>query len=216
MKTKAPSVREVAVSILEKVLQGAKLQEELDYVLSSSNYGKEDRHLLSELCYGVLRCELRLKFILELFLPNLSKLPSKCLLILYIAVYSLLFLERIPLHAVVYEAVESGKKWFGKALGGVINACLRKLIPVISDFKDLEPYTLKCDPKDISPILKLARFYSLPTWLLKYWSEVYGLEAALNLAKRSFTKPQIAIILNSKHPQSYLLEQALKLFHVKH
>ena len=209
-------VRSLAVTVLEKVWLGGKVQAEVDLILKKYPLGSKDRHLLAELSYGVLRTYLRLEFICQRFLPDLDKLPLKCRLILYLAIYSLLYLERIPLHAVIYSAVKLGKIFFNERLAALINATLRNISSNLADFLDFQAYSLPSDPKEQAPILSLARYYSLPTWLANYWAECYGLAAAIKLIIRASLRPPVSILINQTHPKAHDLQAALKMFHMKH
>ncbi|MBQ7608006.1 MAG: antitermination protein NusB [Desulfovibrionaceae bacterium] len=183
--------RSACIDILARVYAGCPVQEALDYPL---DLHAKDQALLHELTLGVLRTEIRLNTILERYLSASEKLPIAMWHILQIGLYSLLFLERIPDHAAVSSAVNATENRFGTKLARVTNAVLRAILrdrPML-----LEPawYVKKDEPLTVRTIHALARFYSLPTWLLRYWVDAYGIGAGLALARRSFERPQIGLL----------------------
>ncbi|MBQ9537484.1 MAG: antitermination protein NusB [Desulfovibrionaceae bacterium] len=204
-----------AMLVLEKVWQGGQVQEEVTNILNVREWPLAERHLLVELCYGVLRTFLRLQFILERYLAQFAKLPLKCRLILAIALYSLLFLERIPAHAAVFVAVETCKKVFGVGLSRVVNACLRKLARLRDLWLEPAAYALSTDDPKASAEVCLARYYSLPLWVLEFWRAAYGPTAALQLGARALRRPSTAILINRCNPKAAWFKSQLELFHVK-
>ena len=195
-------MRLLALNVLDRVWAGGKVQGELDLISKKYPLSAQDRHLLAEFSYGVLRTHLRLEFICQRFLPNLKNLPLKLRLILYLALYSFLYLERIPDHAILFSAVELAKNLFNDNLAALINATLRNISANLADFLDPRAYSLPADLSAQAPLLNLARFYSLPTWLANYWAESYGLSAAIKLILRSSLRPPISILINRKHPEA--------------
>ncbi|MCR4666293.1 MAG: hypothetical protein K5657_03255 [Desulfovibrio sp.] len=196
-KKSFPDVRAVLLDVLEKVDRGCPLQEALCSVVVS----EKDRPLLSELAYGFVRSRERLFFVIEKFLPKKHKLPKNFYYLLAIAVYSLLFLSRIPCHAAVHSSVELTKQHYGQKLANMANAVLRSFLRKKDYFHSFSSYSLKSDPPESRQLHTLSRFYSLPFWLLRYWKTVYGFSAMLNLAKRSFDRPDLGILVSGVNPE---------------
>ena len=83
---------------------------------------------MQELCYGVLRWWLRLRWIANNLLERpLKRRDDDVLVLIMIGIYQLLYL-RVPSHAAVTETVEAarglGKSW----AAGLVNAVLRNLL----------------------------------------------------------------------------------------
>ena len=87
-----------------------------------------DAALCSALCYGVLQNRALLDYYIDLFLTGKKKLPPMLRDILRLAVYQLVFLDRVPDSAAVNEAVNQARKRFGEREAGVCNGVLRNLL----------------------------------------------------------------------------------------
>ncbi len=88
-----------------------------------------DYRLAQELTLGMKRRELSLQYFCRHRLPTKKNqsLKPKQRIILYMALYQYVFMQRIPLHAIVNESVNLAKRYCPGPFGGFINAVLRKL-----------------------------------------------------------------------------------------
>ncbi|MBR4741790.1 MAG: hypothetical protein IK079_02670 [Desulfovibrio sp.] len=203
---KSVSVRSLCSKVLTLLDRGLFIQEALAKVQSEYFRNFSDQHLLSELAYGVVRSEIRLNFILE-SVTKMASLPKKVQYILLIATYSLLYLDRIPIHAIFFEAIEETKKLFGRRLANFVCAVLHKLAMHKDLFSELAFYRDVHDEPQSSSLHALSRYYSLPFWLAKFWEDQYGLTASIHLMRRSAQRPKACFRLNQKHN-----ERDLKIF----
>jgi 16S rRNA (cytosine967-C5)-methyltransferase len=89
----------------------------------------EERALGTELVYGVLRRQARLDRALDALSDRgLSGIGVSVRIVLRVAAYQLLFLDRVPAYAAVNEAVEACKQLRnGARFAGLANALLRRL-----------------------------------------------------------------------------------------
>lgn len=189
-------VRSACLFVFTLLDQGWLIQEALARAYADYLLNVRDRHLLSELVFGIVRQELRLQWITASFLPKPERLPVPFLHILNIAVYSLIFLERIPPHAVYSSAQAAISRLFGTKLARLAIAVLHRIDAEKSTFLDPAAYVNREDPQTLRQDLALARYYSLPYWLLHYWQDVYGVTASLHLARRSVSKPLSGLVIN--------------------
>ncbi|WP_457572105.1 RsmB/NOP family class I SAM-dependent RNA methyltransferase, partial [Desulfovulcanus sp.] len=151
----------------------------------------EDKGLVTELCYGYLRLKGRIDYLLSLYLKAPEKLPSRVRLILGLAGYELLFLEKIPAYASVSWAVAGVKKGFGRGLANVANAVLRKL-------SRLDGHDEGLFKQDNPPInIFWSRYYSCPEWIVNLWLGAYGHEFTRNILEQSITKPPLGIRIDA-------------------
>jgi 16S rRNA (cytosine967-C5)-methyltransferase len=141
--------RDVARRVLDRVeREGAWATPALDGELARSGLDQRDRNLASELVYGVLRHRTRIDHALGAH-AKLEKTPPFVLIAMRIAAYQILFLDRVPSHAAVNDAVAAAREASGDKLGNFVNAVLRKL--------------------DKAAVPKFPGWeveYSLPTWIL--------------------------------------------------
>ncbi len=121
------SAREVARRVLDRIdKDDAWATPTLDGELARTNLDDRDRRLASELVYGVLRHRTRLDRALSAH-ANLKKTQAKVVTALRVAAYQMLFLDRVPSHAAVNEAVEAARAVGGPKVGGFANAVLRNI-----------------------------------------------------------------------------------------
>ena len=182
-----PGARALALKVLFQVLNNYReLQASLDEHLQKVA-GDEDKGLITELCYGYLRLKGRIDYLLSLYLHRPEKLPPKVRLILGLAGYELLFLEKIPAYASVSWAVAGIKKGFGRGLANVANAVLRKV-------SRLDGYDEGLFKQDNPPInIFLSRYYSCPEWIVNLWLKAYGQEFTRQILTQSIARPALGI-----------------------
>lgn len=160
---------------------------------------EQERHLCSELVYGCLRAEIRIAYLLGRVLPKPERLPLPLRHILELAVYALLFQERVPDHAAVYSAVEQAERLFGRSLARVVNGALRSIQRFGTAVDTPEFYVVDKEGAVADEWDGLCRYYSLPRWLGDLWHDAYGREAALCLMRRSFARPWSGVRVNARH-----------------
>ncbi len=100
--------------------------------------GLEDREraLLTELVYGVVRWQGRLDWhIDQLSRVKPDRIAPPVRILLRLALYQILFLDRIPAHAAVNEAVKIARATQPPFLTGFVNGILREAIRVGEDWK---------------------------------------------------------------------------------
>jgi 16S rRNA (cytosine967-C5)-methyltransferase len=132
-----------------------------------------ERALATELVYGVLRMRRPLDHALSRHMRRpLERVDRAVLDALRVAAYQILFLERVPAHAAVDEAVGAIRCIRGQKVGGFANAVLRRLCA-----QDLT-HGLPDDRLE-----RLAVEVSLPHELLCYLARDMGEERAAALAR---------------------------------
>lgn len=110
--------------------QGAWSDGYLKKILREQKLDRRDAALATRLCYGVLQNKLLLDWHLARFCKSrLAALDIKVLCILRVALYQLLFLEKIPPSAAVNEAVALTKKHCrNPRAAGMVNGILRSML----------------------------------------------------------------------------------------
>ncbi|MDP2365631.1 MAG: transcription antitermination factor NusB, partial [Ignavibacteria bacterium] len=161
-------VRGLAVKILNRVERtDAYLEKLLDNELKNSELSGADKALLYEIVHGVTRWQGRLDWILNGFYKGqFSKAIPNLKNGLRVALYQILFLDRIPDHAAVNEAVEFVKKLQGQKPADLTNAILRNIIRNKNAIRYPDPN------EDL--IGYLSAYYSHPSWMVKRYVERFG------------------------------------------
>ena len=122
--------RGTAVKVLNRVERtDSYLDKVLDAELKSPDLNDADKGLLTEIVHGVLRWQNRLDWVLNGFSHgNFAKSEINIKSTLRVALYQILFLDRIPHAAAVNEGVEFIKRLRGEKPAGLVNAVLRNII----------------------------------------------------------------------------------------
>jgi 16S rRNA (cytosine967-C5)-methyltransferase len=160
----------VALEILARVeAAGAYADRLLDRWPDRAGLDARDRALVTELVYGTLRWQRRLDGDLASVLHRpLGELSGWVRALLRLSAYQLAFLDRIPVHAVVHEAVELAKRRRSATAASFVNGVLRALALRPRPWRELLPIP------DEDPVDGLARRLSHPTWLVRRWVTRYG------------------------------------------
>lgn len=138
----------------------------------------KDRALCHELTLGVLRKQINLDAVIA-ELTNGKKLDPAVRIILRLALYQMRFLDKIPPHAVLNDAVnltQRAKKTSAKAF---VNAILRRFQRenVVLDFA--------------GEIEKLSVETSFPRWLVERWIAQFGFDETVKLAVSNNRTPKL-------------------------
>ena len=101
------TAREVALDTLVKVAEaGAYSNLQLNRALQDAELSRQDAGLATELVYGTIQHQRTLDDTLEADCERLHKLTPWVHSLLRMSAYQLLYLDRIPPHAAVNEAVD--------------------------------------------------------------------------------------------------------------
>jgi len=174
--------RVVAARIICKVVAGSSLSDAL--VSGLLEVPPQDKALVQELCYGVLRWWLRLRWIAYSLLERpLKQRDSDLEVLILIGIYQLLYM-RTPTHAAVAETVEGvrglGKPW----ASGLVNGVLRNLI------RNQEDLLASID-EDVTAD------FSCPDWLLgmlkKAWPDDWR-----SILEATNARPPMSLRVNQK------------------
>lgn len=203
--------RRAALEVILLLEQGAQVQAALDTYLRGASLKPQDKALCTELVYGFLRTEVRIEHILQSLLRNPRKLPREMYLALGLAVYAVLFLERIPVHATVDWTVGHVRRRFGEPMSRVTNGALRAFVRQGDAPKSLEYYAPEGLPADsVAALLQRdALFYAVPLWIARLWHDAYGAEVTRSLLQRSLAAPYSCVRINARSPHAHELREAL-------
>lgn len=184
------SARETAMLTLAACeRQGAWSDGHLKHLLRDQQMDSRDAALATRLCFGVLQNRILIDWHLASFCNTpLKKLDIKVLCNLRIAVYQLLFLDKIPSSAAVNEAVNLTKKHCrNPRAAGMVNGILRAMLRQ-------ETLPEPCG-KDAAETLSIQ--YSHPVWLVKEFISALGVDGATALLAADNGQPPIAAQVNT-------------------
>ena len=166
--TKVETARNLALAVLEDIfVNQAYSNIALNKYLKGSQLSAADKGLVTEIVYGTVARKLTLEWYLSHFIEDRDKLDNWLYVLLLMSAYQLRYLDKIPNHAVVNEAVElakARKKGSEKLVNAVLRRILREGWPDIASIK-------RKNKRD-------SIAYSLPVWLVSKLKEEYGEERA--------------------------------------
>ena len=182
--------RGTAVKILNRVERtDSYLDKLLDIELKAQDLSDVDKGLLNEIVHGVLRWQNRLDWVLNGFSHgNFAKSEINIKNTLRVALYQILFLDRIPHAAAVNEGVEFIKRIRGEKPAGLVNAVLRNIIRNIDGIRYPAP--------EDDPVQYLAVYYSHPHWMVRRWVARFGVEETTKLLIAANERPPLTLRIN--------------------
>ncbi len=171
VQTSQESVRSTAAWVLERTLASlAPAQTFLQGPLERLE--PRDRGLLVELVLGTLRWLGRIDAVIATASHRrLREIDGPLQAPLRIATYQLLFLDRIPPHAAVNEAVDHARRLTHRGGASFVNAVLRR----IARSPRLEDWPVR----EADPVRKLAIELSHPEFLVERWLARFGRDRTL-------------------------------------
>jgi len=172
-RTPQDNVRAAAAWVLERTLQSlAPADSFLDSTLP--RFDDRDQGLLRELVMGSLRWLRRLDHIIGVASNrSFSQIEAPLHAPLRVAVYQLLFLDRVPAHAAVHEAVEQAHQITHRGGASFVNGVLRR----IARAPRLEDWPVE----ETDFVRRLAIEKSHPDFLVARWLERFGSARTLDL-----------------------------------
>lgn len=166
--TKVETARSLALAVLEDVLVNQAYSNiALNKHLKGSQLSAADKGLVTEIVYGTVARKLTLEWYLSHFIQDRDKLDNWLYVLLLMSAYQVRFLDKVPDHAVVNEAVEIAKAR-KKGSEKLVNAVLRRILR--EGWPDFATIKRKNKRDSIA--------YSLPVWLVSKLKEEYGEERA--------------------------------------
>lgn len=149
------------------------------------NLEPKDRALCHQITLGVLRKQILLDRLIDR-LTNGKKIDAAVRIILRMTLYQLKFLDKIPAHAAINDAVNLTQKAKKSSAKGFVNAVLRRFTRenIELDFVD--------------DIEQLSVETSHPRWLLEKWIQQFGYEKTVELAETNNSAPQLNFRFTAK------------------
>lgn len=181
--------RYLAVDILKEIeVEAAYSNLLLRKTMDENDLSKEEANLLTELVYGVIQRKMTLDYQLEPFLKKQKNLDNWVKQVLRMSLYQMEYLDRIPDHAIVNEAVNIARAKGHRGIVGLVNGVLRNIqrkgVRDVSKIKETKQ--------------RLSIQYSLPLWLVEEFIEELGVKEAEELAASFNERPKTSLRVNLK------------------
>ncbi|MDR1542520.1 MAG: 16S rRNA (cytosine(967)-C(5))-methyltransferase RsmB [Clostridiales bacterium] len=195
--------RELALSVLSDIERNMEsenqiLKRALD---KEKNMEPRQKAFITELTNGCVRHRLLLDCIIsQSSTIPVEKIEPLILNILRCAAYQMRFMDKVPARAAVFEAVSIAKARGFAHLSGFVNGVLRGI--------DRKRESLKL-PDEGTPE-RLSIMYSFPMWMVRYFIEHFGMDAAISICKAGACRPAINICVNTLKTSADALAEILK------
>ena len=177
------TARGLALTILGEIFQdGAFSNIALKKGLGKANLSEVDKSLVTEIVYGTVSRKLTLEWYLSHFVADRDQVDPWIYHLLLMSLYQFVYLEKIPPHAVVHEAVELAKqrkKGSEKYVNALLRKMLREGLPSIDQIKRVNK--------------RLSIRYSLPVWLVKKLLDEYGETRAIAIFESLYVRNKASV-----------------------
>jgi 16S rRNA (cytosine967-C5)-methyltransferase len=180
MKTMKKNVRETAMDLLVTIEKNQSYSNLLlHHAIEKNQLPVKDIGLLTELTYGTLQRKMTLAYFIKPFLRNASKIESWVMNLLMLTLYQMMYLDKIPDRAAIYEAVEIAKKRGHKGISSMVNGVLRSIqregLPDLTEIAD--------------PVQRISIETSHPEWIVRKWVDQFGFEKTKKMCEINLTAP---------------------------
>lgn len=175
-------------SLVKSTVSASYSNLETEATLRSLSLSDADRNLYSRLYLGVVEKKITLDYLLSRISTSpLHTMEPEVLCLLELGAYQILYLDRIPDRAAIFEAGEIAKTACPHALS-LINAVLRRLSKEKADvFFLLEQPGKK----------GLSLRYGYPKHLISLWQNAYGNETALAIMEAQNKRAPLTLRINT-------------------
>jgi len=189
-KGRPASPRELAMHVLTQVEQeGAYSNLLLNTALQKAALSKSDAGLATELIYGTISRLNTLDYFLDKYVnKGTRKLQPWVRALLRLSLYQIIYLDRIPDHAVVSEAVNLAKRRGHQGISGMVNGVLRNIL------RQKESLAI---PADLPAAKRISLQHSHPEWLVERWISQYGPETAEAICAANNEPPAVSVRVNT-------------------
>lgn len=166
------------------------LEKLIDAEIRNETLNDFDKALLNEIAHGVIRWMRRLDWFLNGFYRgSYEKCLPEVRNALRVALYQILFLNKIPYSAAVNEAVEFIKRIHGDKHAGVVNGLLRTIIRTLEN--------LVWPTREIDEVNYLGIVQSHPNWMVRRWINRFGFDDAVKLCEENNKRPVMSLRVNA-------------------
>ncbi|GIO26102.1 16S rRNA (cytosine(967)-C(5))-methyltransferase RsmB [Ornithinibacillus bavariensis] len=192
-------LRNTAIDLLLRIEQDNGYSHLLiSHEMKSKHIAPKDEGLLTEIVYGTTARKITLDYYINNFISQKKKLRPWVHTLLRMSVYQMIYLDKVPDHAIIHEAVEIAKQRGHKGIASLVNAVLRNIQR--SGVPDTNTIT--------DDVKRLSVETSHPEWLIKRWMNHYGYETTREMCLANLHHKPISIRVQ---PMKITREQAIDI-----
>ncbi len=186
------NLREISLYLLSSSIKNDyQLQDQIELFEKTITL-TDNRNLsfIKELTNGTFKNLIEIDYYIKYLVKNsFNKLPDNILNILRIGIYQISYMTSTPQSAAVNESVNLAKKYGHQGTVKLVNGVLRNFIRKSDELKNsVDELPLKN---------KLSIKYSMPEWIIDYWSKSYS-EQELSLLIESLSlEPDLFLRINT-------------------
>ncbi|WP_226643979.1 16S rRNA (cytosine(967)-C(5))-methyltransferase RsmB [Mesobacillus subterraneus] len=178
--SKKKNVRDTALQLLETIEKNQAYSNLLlNNAIEKNEINPIDVGLLTELVYGTLQRKMTIDFYLKPFIEKNKMLQSWVVNLLRMTLYQMVYLDKIPERAAIFEAVEIAKRRGHKGIASLVNGVLRSIqrngLPSLDAITD--------------PAERISVETSHPLWLVRRWVDQFGVEKTREMCEVNLTAP---------------------------
>lgn len=197
------NVRNIAYHVLYRVLyEDAYSAIAINSAVREEKLGGVDVSFLSALVYGVLERKLTLEYIIRQYSSiRIKKIEKGTLIVLYLGMYQLIYMDKVPDSAAVNESVKLCKQLRLYKSAGFVNAILRNFV------RADKAYRLP-DRQNIVKYLSVV--YSCPESMVTELIATYGEDLTEQALQGILGRPPITVRVNTLKTDKETLRAALE------
>ncbi|WP_272949056.1 16S rRNA (cytosine(967)-C(5))-methyltransferase RsmB [Paenibacillus contaminans] len=187
--SKIKSAREIAMDVLTRVdTDKAYSNLLLNQMLQKHKLERPDAGLATELVYGTIqRLNTIDHFLARFVAKGIHKLEPWVRSLLRLSFYQIYYLQRIPAHAAVNEAVNIAKKKGHQGISGMVNGVLRNVL------RQKDALVIG---EDGHAVRQISLLHSHPEWLVARWVRQYGEETTARMCEANNEAPHASARVN--------------------
>ena len=196
----ASPARLAAFKILLRVVREESFAVELLHSALLDGLSPADRNLTTEIVMGVLRWRPALDQAIAYFsFTPFGKLDLEVVTALRVGAYQIMFLSKVPPHAVVNETVELVKDAKKASASGLANAVMRKILAQQKSGKRIQGKGT------------LADRFAHPEWLVQRWVAQFGEEVTQKICDYDQKVPETVMRLGNPGDEDQLRRDGVEL-----
>ena len=197
------NVRIIAHNVLYRVLyEDAYSAIAINNAVREDKLGGVDVSFLSALVYGVLERKLTLEHIIRQYSSiRIKKIEKGTLIVLYLGMYQLIYMNKVPDSAAVNESVKLCKQLRLYKSSGFVNAILRSFL------RADKVYRL---PNRQNIVKYFSVVYSCPETMVTEWIATYGEDLTEEALQGILGRPPITVRVNTLKTDKATLRSALE------